>query len=298
MEMGVLCLVGDLVGDGRASAGRLAAVSRGALDRRLASDAELVVAVPEDEAVVMGAFERGGGVRRGSGGASARVGPGSVWVQLALARPEALVACEPAQLLNRYVRPLLKALTKSGALAHYFGRDWISVARRPCALVAFAHDASTHRALFEAIVAVRTPFALGARGSFLGKEPTTMAAHASGAEPAKVAEAIVEAYLHAYGRTPAPLSLPDAEAGPEPPEPPWAATRDEGIGTIAAGRDHTGRMRVGGELMASRDAIASLEDALARGEDPSRAVDEVLGPAVTFGVESLASIRDVILAAG
>ncbi|MCW5833524.1 MAG: hypothetical protein KIS78_14065, partial [Labilithrix sp.] len=70
-----------------------------------------------------------------------------------------------------------------------------------------------------------------------------------------------------------------------------------------AGRDVDGRLRVGGELMASRDALARLEDLVASlppdaGEDDvGRAVDEALTTrgAVTFGVRSLASVRDAIL---
>jgi len=281
------------------TAAALAAVSRGALDRPLARDAELLVAVPSDEAVVLGAFERGPGVRRGSGGATARVGPGSVWVQLALARPDALVDCDAERLLNRYARPLLKAITKSGALAHYFGRDWISVAHRPAALVAFAHDATTGRCLVEAIVAVTTPFADGARASFLGKEPTTLGAHAPGATPSKLADAIVRAHLDAYARTEEVVALPEGAADDVVDDPPWTATSDEAIGTIGAGRDRAGRMRVGGEIMASRDAVRDLEARLARGEDPSLAVDAALGaPGVTvFGVRDLAAIRDVIVRA-
>ena len=95
--------------------------------------------------------------------------------------------------------------------------------------------------------------------------------------------------------------------------------------TVAAGRDASGKLRVGGELMASTDAIARLEDRIASlragaGQSASqsaseaalalaleteteteigRIVDESLttGGAVTFGVRSLLSIRDVIVEA-
>ena len=86
-------------------------------------------------------------------------------------------------------------------------------------------------------------------------------------------------------------------------EEPWAATREEAIGTIGAGRDRAGRLRIGGELMASVDALARLEDLIAElpadanAEDVGRAVDDALttGGAVTFGVRSLETLRDVIL---
>ena len=126
----------------------LAAISRTALDRPLHCAAELVIGVPADDAIVLGAMQRFSELaqvtvdpdvlvtRRGSGGAESRVGPGTVWMQLALASPSALVPCEPGRLINRYVRPLLRALAKVGALAHYFDRDWVSASKMPVAATA------------------------------------------------------------------------------------------------------------------------------------------------------------------
>jgi hypothetical protein len=285
------------------------------------ADARLVVGIPNarsGEALVLGAFQRSSEMastetrpllRRGSGGASAVVGPGTVWIQLVLARPDALVAaCTPEKLLNRHVRPLLRAITRVASIpASYFGRDWVSVAHRPAALVAFGHDAATARCLFEAIVAVSTPFAPSVRPSFLGKEPATLEEIAGRPiDAVAVADAIASAYrgiasdVHEL-ELPAPArtsELPVVESEPE-----WRARREEAIGTVAAGRDASGRLRVGGELMASRDAIARLEDLVAAlppdasPDDVGRAVDEALTTrgAITFGVRSLTSIRDVIL---
>jgi hypothetical protein len=301
----------------------LAAISRTALDRPLAPSAELIVAVPADEAIVLGSFQRLSEVpgvaegdlvtRRGSGGAEVRVGPGSVWMQLALSSPGALVECEPGRLVNRYVRPLLRALAKVGALAHYFDRDWVSASKLPVASVSFAHDTTTSRALVEAIIAVDTPFAVRERPSFLGKPSRTLRAIGIDADvdTARVADAIIDAYTNAYGI--GELALDTASemthglsrdfagaAGGDPrAEPPWAATRDEAIGVVAAGRDREGRMRVGGELMVSRDAISRLEAAIAEAAgDPHRldqAVDALAAPGVAMlGVRELRSIRDAI----
>jgi hypothetical protein len=316
-------------------AAELAAISGSALDRPLVHAAELVVGVPCDEAVVLGSMQRLGElagadvhasmqvVRRGSCGAEAAVGPGTVWVQLALSHPGALVACEPGRLLNRHVRPLLRALTRVGALAHYFDRDWVSASRpsaNPCrapvAQVAFAHDATTGRALVEAVIAVSTPFALRARGSFLGKAPLTL--RALGVDPdvdvGRVADAVIDAYASAYGL--GELALDTAsemtralardvagELDDPRSEPPWAATRDEAIGVVAAGRDRHGRVRIGGELMVSRDALVRLESEIAAassegaidGARIDRAVDALAGQGVAIlGVRSLRSVRDVI----
>ena len=87
-------------------------------------------------------------------------------------------------------------------------------------------------------------------------------------------------------------------------DPPWAATRDEAIGVIGAGRDRAGRLRIGGELMVSRDAVTRLEARLADAEDSDAAaiagaVDASLGAAdvALVGVRSLTSLRDVLVEA-
>jgi len=312
-----------LDGERGVAAARLAALSRNALDRPLFHDAELVIGEPSDDAIVLGALQRASELgdaddrarallRRGSGGAEVAVGPGSLWMQLALIRPDALVRCEPSRLLNRYVRPLLRALTKVGALAHYFDRDWVSAGRRPVAMIAFAHDVGTGRALVEAVIALRTPFALRARPSYLGKAPATLADVGSHVELARLGDAIAEAYGAAYGRT--IVSVPDFPAkkrksspsSVDDPrgDPPWAATRHEAIGVVGAGRDRDGRMRIGGELMVSRDAVTKLEARLAEADCSDAAaiagaVDASLGAAdvALVGVRSLTSVRDVLVEA-
>ena len=298
----------------RAPVAQIAGWSQRGLDRPLAHDAELVVVEPADSAIALGALQRVSEVeahlartdvvlRRGSCGAEARVGPGTLWMQLALARPSVLVACEPQRLMNRYVRPLLHALAKVEALAHYFDRDWISL-EAPIGMIAFAHDATSGRALVEAILAVESPFALRPRASYLGKAPATIAEVSAKVDPQRLAGAIAEAYASAYDRPLAPLdqaALGSSPALAEPRDAAWAATRDEAIGLVGAGRDAAGRMRIGGELMASRDAIARLEERLAASPPDAaalgRAVDESLqarGVALV-GVRSLLSLRDALV---
>jgi hypothetical protein len=290
----------------RPSCAALAAWSRGALDRPLAHDAELTLATPSDERVIAGAFDRGL-VRRGSGGPHVRVGPGTLWLTLALARPSALVPCTAEKLVNRYVRPILRALTKTAGIAHYFGRDWISVAKRPVGWIGFSHDAASGRATIEAFLAVRVPFS-GPRASFLGREPATLEEVAKTALYLDViADAIVDAYGGGEAFDLARADEIDAEANPPGAQAPWSARVAEVIGDVCAGRDASGRLRVGGELLASRDAIAALEAALAR-LSPSELLDEatVAGfvddafrrPGVVLeGVRSLKSVRDAILGA-
>lgn len=279
-------------------------MSATALDVALAGDAVLMLARPSAPARVLGAFQRANAtdgvttVRRGSGGPSAHVGPGSLWIALALAHPSALVACEPSRILNRYVRPLLRALAKAGALAHYFGREWISVGHRPVALVTFAHDAASRRTLFEAIVGVSHPFALAARESFRGKEPGTLAG-ITGRELdlVRIEDAIADAYAHGHAHAHA-HGHAHAHAHAHATDPPWLATISEPIGEIGAGPDADGIFRVGGDLLVSRDALAALEARAPRTEASGIAalVNETLGaPGVAIdGVRDLASIADVV----
>jgi len=266
------------------------------------------VAVAGEDALIVGAFQRAHGMpkawplaRRGSGGPEVRVGTGTVHVALALAHPGALVPCDERRIVNRSVRPLLRALTKTSKLAHFFGRDWVSVAHRPAAWVGFAHDAGTRRTLFEAFVAVRTPFALADRPSFLGKPQGTLEEIGrQPLDPRIIADAIADAYLAAYNAEPVEITVPETwpPADDLRADPPWAATCDEAIGIIGAGPDAAGVFRVGGDLLVSRDALAELEErvAAASTSDIRRIVDDTLGrPGVAIdGVRSLASVAEVI----
>lgn len=265
---------------GELGARELAAQSRASLDRPLRAPAELMVATACDEALVLGAFQRGAGkpdttplVRRGSGGPEVAVAPGTLHVLLAMESPDALVPCDERRIVNRAVRPLLRALTRVGHTAHFFGRDEVIVSHRPVAWVGFAHDAGSRRTVFEALARVREP---------------------------RLAEAVVDAY--ARDREPVALDVPQLPAT-EPEDlradPPWAATQQEAIGILGAGPDARGVFRVGGDLLVSRDALARLEAAAPVTPDVGRLVDEVLAaPGVALdGVRSLASVRDVIVAA-
>ena len=300
---------------GARSASELAARSRRALDRPLAHDAELSISEVANEATLLGAYQRGASMpvdrtlfRRGSGGPSVLVGPGTIHVLLALAQPSSLAPCTADKLVNRYVRPLLRALTRVGATAHYFGRDWVSVQHRPAAWVGFAHARDTGRAVIEAFVAVTRPFALEG-SSFLGKVPGTLASITGREiESVRVIDAIAEAYPAAYGREPVAFSTPEGDdKSPEDSraDPPWAATSSEAIGEVAAGRDRAGVLRVGGDLMVTREAIAHIERDLAalapdaEASEVARAVDAAFdAPGIALdGVRSLESLVDVIVRA-
>ena len=193
----------------------------------------MVGCIPAEEMLLLGAFQRRSELtsssplrRRASGGAVVRVGPDAVWFQ------EPFRGVEPDKILNRTVRPLLAWLTKKTSRpVRYFGRDWIAVEGRPVGIVAFSYEAKTDRGLFEAFVSARALVTVGARPSYRGKEPATL-----GVDPAALVD----------GRA-------EFETFDVDDDPPWEATAEDAIGLVGAGRDRQGVLRVGGELMASRD---------------------------------------------
>ncbi len=306
--MGAFGLLGH---DGSLAAA--ASASHDAFLRPLTHPIELCVAALEQEGELLGAFQRSSDgrtglplARRATGGASVRTGPGVIHCVLALASPSVLVPANEDQILNRWVRPFLAALTKVAAPAHYFGRDWISVSHRPAAAIAFAHGAATERTVVEVFVSASRTFSAGQRATFLGKEPIALDEVAKTAVTAeRLRAALVGELGERYGleardvppRAPAPApNVPD--------DPPWKASVDEAIGPISAGVDRTGALRLGGELMASSDAITEVETRL---RDATRQdLDAILEAAFSsrdgwrpalFGVRDLGSIREVLAAA-
>lgn len=262
---------------------------RRALDREV--DAELEIGFASDDGVLLGAFQRAcdapgeNAIVRGTPGAAVRVGRGTLHVLLSLAR----LACNEDQNLDRHVRPILRATT-----AQYFGRDWISLAHRPVAHVGFAHERATGRTVVEAFIAVRTPFAFATRASHLGKSPATLEEiRGDEIDDAKLVESIIDAYGDER------IALARAAGAVETitnVDPPWSARVDEAIGPVCAGRDARGRLRVGGEWMASFDAVRDLEARIERGEKIRDAVNDALSVPHTalLGVRSLESFARAI----
>ncbi len=292
------------------------------------SEPRLAVLGVGSEELVLGAFQRAASAlrpdavaargllvtRRASGGPALLAGPGSLHLALSLPRHDALVACAPSQIVNRYVRPLLGGLARLGAKAHYFGRDWVSAAHRPVAWIGFAHGAGG-RTLVEAIVAVSHPFALPAElegyparaaDPFLGKAPATLE-EVVGArlDLDEAASAIAAAYHAAYGPiaagawTGADLRPPAADD-----RPPWDALVEEAIGFVGAARAPADApaLDVGGDLLASEEVIEALGRLGALAAAPPAELDEAVRAAarrgVIEGVRDLRSIARVVVAAG
>jgi hypothetical protein len=270
------------------SATSIALASRDVFVRPLAR-AEIEIAWCAEDAVLLGAFQRAcdgppEAIVRGTGGCAVRVGRGTLHVLVALPR----IDHDESVILNRQVRPLLRALR-----GRYFGRDWIDVEHRPVAHVGFAHERATGRTVFEAFVAVRTPFIVSPRASYMGKTPATLEELRGSVDD----DALLQSILDGYGfpaASNATSSKPTAHSSQ-----PWGACVDEAIGPLCAGPDETGRLRVGGEFMASFDAVRDLEDRVAAGEPIREAVDAAFTAPHTalFGVRSLDSFARALEAA-
>jgi hypothetical protein len=150
--------------------------------------------------------------RRATPGTAAFLGRRALVLSLALPHVAALFPdASHRTLLNRNVRPFLRGFTAAGALAHYFGRDVVSIRKRPAALLAF--DAGDDGAvLIEVIAGFDQPFALPAElasdeeraapGRFGGHAPVALAeVLPPGTEPGTVARCVADA-LAARAGTP------------------------------------------------------------------------------------------------
>lgn len=272
------------------------------------SEPRFAVRAGEREELVLGQFQRARSAlcldevaarrlavtRRASGGPAVLFGPGSLHVALSLPRPEALVACTPRQLVNRYVRPLLRGLGRLGLAAHYFGRDWVTAAKRPVAWIGYATLADG-ASWVEALVAVDHPFELpreldgypAREGAwFLGKPPATLGeVLGRPVSSGEVADAITGAYHAAFGEL-APGAWTSAALRPEAHDerPAWDALVEEAIGFIGASAGPSPGL--GGDLL----ACAEVADALSRAMSelapapPEAAIAQALQRATALGV--------------
>jgi hypothetical protein len=263
-------------------------------------------------------------VRRSTGGAAVWAAPGVLYVALALADASVLMACPPGRILNRNVRGVLAGLRALHVPAHYFGRDFISVNRDPCAYVGWA-ERGDGRVLLEFFVGVETAFALppGLDGypereapALRGKSVTTL--RAAGAHHTSTAD-VFESIVHGYGKThdvafeakafeapvehAARLAPVDDERGLC-----WSAPREDAIGFVSAGvkLDAQGKLaalEVGGDFY-QHDACPEQLAARLLGHAPTAdaigaALDAVYAarPGLIEGVRSLTILRDAIVEA-
>lgn len=253
--------------------GAVAFTSARLLELPLHGLANMYCARIECEAHFVGAFDRQGQTgasvfRRGTGGVSFSVPARSMYLGLALSRPDALTPCTANQGINRMVRPLLKALTKArGKRAAYFGRDHVSIEKHNAAWVSMGHHVASGRMSFEAFV--------------------------PDADEALVAQ-VVTAYQDAHPQIiRVDMESHEAEAI-HTVDPPWKVTVDEAIGTLGVLQTAAG-LRIGGELMVSTDRLEALNAAAPSMTHEDAAYLDALfaPPAMLFGIRNIASFLEL-----
>jgi hypothetical protein len=231
--------------------------------------------------------------RRASGGVTLRAGDGIVYVALGLRERAALMPCPKARILNRNVRGALQGLRLSGIIAHYFGRDFLSVDARPAVYVGWGAR-TDGRVLLEFFLSDRTncflsPDELGYPGRkddpFRGKQPWTLreAQAAAGArEPAggrQLIEQIAEGYRKGFAV--------GFQSGPLPAE--WQQQ------LTAEALDVSGRAELAGRDVGSRRAFRP-SDADSAALYWSHPIEEAIG-FISAGValDSAAKLARVVM---
>ena len=143
-------------------------------------------------------------LRRSTSGPAAFAGRRALLFTLALPHVAALFPDASIRtLLNRNVRPFLRGITAAGAQAFYFGRDWVSVHKRPA--MALGTDVAEDGAiLVEAIAGLDEPFVVPgelmseeerAADRFLGRVPVALVeVLPSGTTPELLVRCVADAF--------------------------------------------------------------------------------------------------------
>jgi hypothetical protein len=271
------------------------ALAAALLERASSGEAQITASLLEGPAVVLGALQRAGRVidvaacatagtpvlRRATTGTAAYIGRRAIVWTLALPHVAALHPdATPRTLLNRNVRGFLQGLSRGGAPARYFGREWIAIDHRPAALLGF-EALPDGRILIEVFAGLDASIALPASlcadeeravDRWRGKEPMALAPR----DPAMIALQVIEAVAARAGANldgaepPAPLVVAPPITDPRDPVPPGLALTERKrapIGWIDAAADvATGRLWLGGDLLVASFAVRELALAVARGE--------------------------------
>lgn len=266
------------------------------LERAASGEAQITASLLDGPAVALGALQRAGRVvdiaacataetpvlRRSTTGTAAYIGGRAILWTLVLPHVAALHPdATPRTLLNRNVRGFLAGLSRGGAPARYFGREWIAIHHRPAALLGFEALADG-RIVIEVFAGIDAPIALPvalcaeeerAVERWRGKEPMAIGR----CDPAALALQVIEAVAARAGATldrAEPLadlvlaSLIDDPRDPVPPGLALAELQRAPIGWIDAAADvASGRLWIGGDALVASFAVRHLTIAALRGED-------------------------------
>lgn len=200
---------------------------------------QITASLVRGSSVVLGAAQRAGRVvdldacahagvtifRRTTTGTAAWVGGRAFLFTLALPHVATLFPDATARtLLNRNVRPFLKGFSRAGVIAHYFGRDFISLRQRPAALMGFDVTPSGV-VLLEVFVGYDEPATLPdavashderALDRWQGKHPAALGELLAGARPDDIAHAVLEGFTERAGVTPNPVTLDEQDLDARP----------------------------------------------------------------------------------
>ncbi len=288
----------------------------------------LYVAAPAGDARVLGAYQRREDAlaadvsapvfRRATGGPAAVLGEGVLYLALGLNDASALMECPKERVLNRNVRPLLSALRRLGGAAHYFGREHLSLDRRPAGLVAWTRTRGG-AVLLELFLGASRSFALEeaehalspSAPRMMGKTPIT-AAELLGKAPTatELAQACAEACATMRQLEIVPGAfVPTPVAEEVPSELRWSSPREVPIGFVRAGLaiddgaiddEAITDAALTGDFFQDADAVDRLRAALIGPATPERvsgALNATYGPggAVIEGLRSLQPVLDAFL---
>lgn len=276
--------------------GRAAAL----LDAVRDGDPRLSIALTRGDAVVLGSRQRAGRVvdldacaranvpvlRRATTGTAACLRRDAIVWTLALPRVDALLPdATPRTLLNRYVRLLLPGLTRAGATAAYFGREWVAVRHRPGAVLGCDVTADG-RCLVEAFLGWSGDLAIPAAWAapeeravdrWMSKPPVALSICLGNEwSPARLADALLAAAAERAGvgmsgGAPVPAEEIPMVRTPNDPVPAGLVVGPPvrvPIGYVEAAAGDGGRW-LGGDALTANDAL----DARARGEDVEAPLD-------------------------
>lgn len=212
--------------------------------------------------------------RRPTTGAEAWIAETGIAWSLALPHVAALFPDARGEtLLNRNVRGFLRGFTRCGALAHFFGRDVISVQRRAAATLGY-DVLEDGRVLLEVIAGwERAPTLPDERQSAQRRaapreEAVGLREFVGARGPEAVADAVIAAVAATSGEAlddGGALALTDAPAALA--EATVRAARRVPIGWVEGG-ELDGAPWLGGDLLVSTAWLVRAERALARGDAP------------------------------
>jgi hypothetical protein len=277
------------------------ALARSMLDLAGRGEPVITASLLEGPAVVLGALQRAGRVvdlaacatvgtpvyRRCTTGTAVYIGPRAILWTLALPHVAALAPdATPRTLLNRNVRGFLQGLSRGGAVAQYFGREWIAIQHRPAALLGFEALADG-RIVIEVFAGLDATIAVPrelcaederAIDRWRGKEPLALALDAG--DPGALARRVIEAVAaragarldHDHVDLPGDLVIPAPITDPHDPAPAALAIGAGSRAPIgwldAAAAARPARLWLGGDALVASFAVSALAGALARGEEP------------------------------